>query len=291
MNTIIPHLLSLSLVMTLFLSFFLTPHVYADRGIQEELEKQEPEKKIKILLSSIDGMVFIKGGCFMMGDTFGDGPEDEMPIHEVCLDDFYMGEHEVTQEEWKDIMGNNPSKFKSCGDNCPVETVSWNDIREFLKKLNRKTEGNYRLPTEAEWEYAARERGKKVRYGGGFSNKNDLERYANLCDVNCTNSWKIKSQDDGYKETSPVKRFRPNSLGLYDMSGNVWEWVSDRYSSKYFQKSPRKNPKGPMSAKLRVLRGGSWDSSPDFLRAANRNWDWPNLREAIYGFRIAVSVR
>lgn len=122
-------------------------------------------------------------------------------------------------------MGSNPSKFKNCGEDCPVEQVSWNDVQKFIRKLNRKTGKNYRLPTEAEWEFAARERGRRVRYAGGFSNESALQRYANLCDVNCEYSWKSKDQDDGFKNTAPVKSYKPNSLGLYDMTGNVGEWV------------------------------------------------------------------
>ena len=225
-----------------------------------------------------------------MGDTFGEGSSNEKPVHEVCVDDFYLGEHEVTQGEWKEIMGNNPAYFKS-GDDYPVETVSYDDIQEFTRKLNRKTGKRYRLPTEAEWEYAARERGKKVRYAGGFSNENDLQRYANLCDVNCKYDWKKKNQDDGFKETSPVKRYKPNSLGLYDMSGNVWEWVSDWHDDKYYKNSPRSNPSDPNSGKYRVLRGGSWNGEPDGLRAANRYRNVPTEQFNAFGFRLAVSVR
>ncbi len=256
----------------------------------EELQLKELEERTKILPSTTEGMVFIKGGCFDMGDTFGEGSSNEKPVHEVCVDDFYLGEHEVTQGEWKEIMGNNPAYFKS-GDDYPVETVSYDDIQEFTRKLNRKTGKRYRLPTEAEWEYAARERGKKVRYAGGFSNENDLQRYANLCDVNCKYDWKKKNQDDGFKETSPVKRYKPNSLGLYDMSGNVWEWVSDWYDDKYYKNSPRSNPSDPNSGKYRVLRGGSWNGEPDGLRAANRYRNVPTEQFNAFGFRLAVSVR
>ena len=111
--------------------------------------------------------VFVKGGCYQMGDTFGDGYSDEKPVHEVCVDDFYIGKYEVTQAQWEKVMGNNPSYFKNC-DNCPVEQVSWNDIQEFINRLNSKAGGNkYRLPTEAEWEYAARSGEKREKYSGG----------------------------------------------------------------------------------------------------------------------------
>ncbi|HCZ11507.1 MAG TPA: formylglycine-generating enzyme family protein, partial [Nitrospiraceae bacterium] len=100
--------------------------------------------------------IFVKGGCWRMGDIFGEGEPDERPEHEVCVDGFYMGKYEVTQGQWKEIMGDSPSSFKDCGDNCPVENVSWNDVQEFIRKLNDRADGKYRLPTEAEWEYAAR---------------------------------------------------------------------------------------------------------------------------------------
>ena len=176
-----------------------------------------------------------------MGDTFGDGGSDEKPIHEVCVDDFYLGEHEVTQGEWKEVMGNNPSEFKNCGDDCPVETVSWNDVQHYIRKLNNKTGLNYRLPTEAEWEYAARSGGREERYAG-TSKKSELGDYA----------WYWGNSG---KKTHPVKTKQPNFLGLYDMSGNVYEWVSDWYGKDYYRNSPKDNPKGPGSGKYRVLRG------------------------------------
>ncbi|TAN44631.1 MAG: formylglycine-generating enzyme family protein, partial [Nitrospirae bacterium] len=130
-------------------------------------------KVVKDAATGIE-MVLVKGGCYQMGDTFGDGDSDEKPVHEVCVDDFYIGKFEVTQGQWQAVMGNNPSSFKNCGDNCPVESVSWNDVQEFISRLNKKvplskggTRGLYRLPTEAEWEYAARSGGKREKYAGG----------------------------------------------------------------------------------------------------------------------------
>ena len=244
----------------------------------------EPKSKDK---TSAEGMVFIKGGCFDMGDTFGDGEDDEKPVHEVCVDDFYMGEHEVTQEEWKEVTGNNPSRFKNCGDDCPVESVSWNDVQHYIRKLNNKTGLNYRLPTEAEWEYAAREGGRRIKFAG-FSDEGDSSKYANFCDSNCDFGQKTGSQNDGYKNTSPVKSFKPNSLGLYDMTGNVYEWVSDWYGKDYYRNSPKDNPKGPGSGEYRALRGGSWDDKPLHLRAANRFRGLPDERSnSRGGFRIA----
>jgi sulfatase modifying factor 1 len=215
-------------------------------------------------------LILVKGGCYQMGDTFGDGDSDEKPVHEVCVDDFYIGKFEVTQGQWKAIMGNNPSHFSSCGDNCPVEQVSYNDIQEFINKLNQRSGGGkYRLPTEAEWEYAARSGGKSEKYSGG----NDVDSVA----------W--YSSNSGSK-THPVGQKKPNGLGIYDMSGNVWEWVQDWYDGNYYKNSPRNNPTGPNSGFRRVSRGGSWGSYARLVRAANRGSYTPDDRYNRLGFRL-----
>jgi len=247
---------------------------------------EEVTKPDKDSVPEIEGMVLVKGGCYDMGDTFGEGSKNEKPVHEVCIDDFQMGKYEVTQAEWMDVMGNNPSKFKNC-DRCPVEQVSWNDVQNYISKLNRKTGRNYRLPTEAEWEYAARSGGKKERYAG-FSDKNLLYEYANFCDSNCEEYWKEKGQDDGYKNTSPVGSYRPNGLGLYDMSGNVMEMVSDRYSDGYYKKSPKNRPQGPSNGEERVVRGGAWASITFYTRSAYRYGAGPTLLGNSGGFRLAA---
>ena len=146
----------------LFCLILLLPvSVYASfKGLHPPMEI-EPE----LLGPPIEVMVFVNGGCFDMGDTFGDGEADEQPVHNVCVDDFYMGKYEVTQKEWVSVMGDNPSKFKGC-DTCPVETVSWDDVQEYIRKLNSKRGQRYRLPTEAEWEYAARSGGRREKFAG-----------------------------------------------------------------------------------------------------------------------------
>jgi len=220
--------------------------------------------------------VYVKGGCYQMGDTFGDGSSDEKPVHEVCVDDFYMGKYEVTQGQWKAIMGNNPSYFiKDCGDNCPVEQVRWNDIQEFTNKLSQKTGKNYRLPTEAEWEYAAKSGGKNEKWAG-TSNESELWEYA----------W--YNSNSGSK-THPVGQKKPNGLGIYDMSGNVWEWVNDWYDSNYYKDSPKDNPKGPSRGSSRVGRGGSWYGLARYVRASFRLRSTPGFRHDDFGFRLAGS--
>jgi formylglycine-generating enzyme required for sulfatase activity len=223
------------------------------------------------LKDPITGMefVYVDSGCYQMGDTFGDDKSDEKPVHEVCVDDFYIGKYEVTQGQWKAIMGDNPSKFDDCGDNCPVEKVSWNDAQAFIQKLNQQTGKNYRLPTEAEWEYAARSGGKNEKYSGG----NDLDSVA----------W---YDSNSGKKTHPVGTKQPNGLGIYDMSGNVWEWVNDWYGS--YSSGSQNNPKGASSGSLRVQRGGSWDSVVAWgVRASNRFSYTPDLRFFGIGFRLA----
>jgi formylglycine-generating enzyme required for sulfatase activity len=216
--------------------------------------------------------IFVKGGCYDMGDTFGDGESDEKPVHKVCISDFYIGQYEVTQGQWKTIMGSNLSDFSFCGDTCPVEMISWNDTQEFIQKLNSKTGKSYRLPTEAEWEYAARSGGKKEKYAG-TSSDSELSSYA----------WYNFNSDN---ETHPVGKKKPNGIGIYDMSGNVYEWCQDWFSSDYYKNKPRNNPQGPSSDSKRVFRGGSWLNEPQLLRASDRNDDDPSIRHRRIGFRL-----
>ncbi len=233
---------------------------------------EESEKKLHEELKRLAGeFVFVKGGCYQMG--CGSGTSDcnyyEKPAHEVCLDDFYIGKYEVTQGQWQEIMGNNPSKFSNCGDNCPVERVSWNDVREFIGKLNSHSEGNkYRLPTEAEWEYAARSGGKNEKFSGS-DNIDSVAWY----DGNSGN------------KTHPVGTKSPNGLGIYDMSGNLWEWVNDWYGA--YSSSPQNNPSGPASGMFRVRRGGSWYQVAGFSRTSARDWLLPERSSCNVGFRLA----
>ncbi|MBP2678602.1 MAG: protein 3-oxoalanine-rating enzyme family protein [Deltaproteobacteria bacterium] len=229
-----------------------------------------------VFMDAKTGMEFVsvKGGCYQMGDTFGVGDGDERPAHEVCISDFHIGKFEVTQGEWEKVMGGNPSYFKK-GPRYPVEQVSWNDAQEFLRKMNATSGKQYRLPTEAEWEYAARSGGKLEKYAG-FSDLPDLESYA----------WYEKNAGGS---THPVGGKKPNGLGLYDMTGNVFEWVHDwkgNYSS-----SSRDDPQGPSSGSYRVLRGGSWNYIPRLLRASARNLHPPDARLSSYGFRVAFSAQ
>ena len=247
------------------------------QGIASEVE-WEVVAGDKMSRDPFTGMefVFVKGGCYQMGDTFGDGLSDEKPVHEVCVDDFYMGIYEVTQTQWEKVMGNNPSHFKK-GGHYPVEQVSWNDIQDFIGRLTRETGRKYRLPTEAEWEYAARSGGKKEKYAG-TNRENELPEYA----WNAANSG---------ISTHPGAQKKPNGLGLYDMNGNVREWCSDWHDENYYKGSPKNNPKGPDSGIGRVLRGGSWYDDPREVRASTRVRLYPSGGSNDSGFRLVGPSR
>ncbi len=215
--------------------------------------------------------VFIKGGCFAMGcgSWTSDCDEDEKPVHEVCVDDFSIGKYEVTQAQWRDIMGNDPSQFRECGDQCPAETMDWNDVQEFLSRLNKRTDTRYRLPTEAEWEYACRSGGRQEKYAGG----NSLTRFA----------W--YGSNSGWK-THPVGQKEPNGVGIYDMNGNVWEWVVDWYDEYYYAESLKTNPQGPHRGTDRIVRGGSWNLKSKLLRCSLRRHRNPSFTSRRLGVRI-----
>ena len=219
-------------------------------------------------------MVKVEAGTFMMGATYEmQKPyDDEKPVHQVTLtNNYYMGKYEVTQSLWQVVMGSNPSKFK--GDDLPVERVSWNDCQEFISKLNSMTGRKFRLPTEAEWEYAARG-GKKSR-GCQYSGSSNISKVA----------W----YDDGNsgRKTHPVGTKQANELGIYDMTGNVLEWCQDRYSS--YLSSSQTNPIGANSGSHRVRRGGSWDYAAVYCRSSYRYSDRPDRRNGDLGFRLVLS--
>ena len=222
----------------------------------------------------VTGMVFVwvEGGCYEMGcGDWTDGCGDsEYPVHEVCVNGFWMGKYEVTQGQWQQVMGSNPSYF-DYGDYFPVEQVSWDDCQEFIDDLNSQRGSVFRLPTEAEWEYAARSGGLEEKYAGG----DDLDRLG----------WYDANSGD---RTHQVGTKVANGLGIYDMSGNVWEWCSDRYDSNYYYISPPDNPQGPPSGSFRVFRGGSWGNSAQGCRSALRNRSSP-FRFYRIGFRLVLS--
>jgi len=213
-------------------------------------------------------MIKVEAGTFRMGST--DGDSDEQPVHSVTLSsDYYIGETEVTQELWAAVMGTNPSCFTS-DSRLPVERVSWNDCQTFITKLNALTGANFRLPTEAEWEFAAR--GGNKSQGYTYSGSNTIDNVA----------W--YTTNSGSK-THVVKTKSPNELGIYDMSGNVYEWCSDWYEA--YSSAAVTDPTGASSGSIRVNRGGSWNSDATYGRCANRNSSTPTLTSSSVGLRLA----
>ena len=248
------------------------------RRQEEERQRQEEERKKREQTSwnystntlKVNGvaykMVYVIGGTFPMGSY--DGESNEKPVHYVTLSSYYIGKTEVTQALWKAVMGSNPSYFK--GDNLPVEEVNWDDCVEFITTLNQLTGEHFRLPTEAEWEFAAR--GGNQRKGNTYSGSS-IEGDVAWYDSNSGN------------KTHPVAIKSLNELGIYDMSGNVWEWCQDRYGG--YSSNAQANPTGPTSGSSRVNRGGSWDDGATYCRSANRNSYTPAYRSSNLGLRLA----
>ena len=215
-------------------------------------------------------MIKVEGGTFTMGCTNEQGEDcldNEKPSHSVTVNSFYMGKYEVTQEEWEAVMGKNPSHFT--GSNYPVEFISWSDIQLFIKRLNATTGKNYRLPTEAEWEYAAR--GGKLSKGYKYSGGNDADIVA----------W---YSGDSNKKTHPVGTKEPNELGIYDMSGNVIEYCQDWYDT--YPGDALNNPVGPESGTWRIIRGGAFGTEENYCRIPFRTAVSPNNYFIDLGFRL-----
>ena len=246
-----------------------------DETVKDDIiVKTGPEKEI---VWEKDGkeMVLIPAGSFEMGDHFSEGKEVELPVHTVTLDAFYMDTHEVTVGQFKQFVNqtgysydrwNNVAKY-SPGDDYSMIYVTWDDATAYAEWAGK------RLPTEAEWEYAARGglTGKRYSWGDDISFSRD---YANHDRIFGKDKWQY---------TSPVGSFDPNGYGLYDMTGNVWEWCQDRYAD--YNNSPVNNPSGPSTGLFRVLRGGSWRTAPYFLRLAYRTGNAPIHKYYDHGFR------
>ena len=239
-------------------------------------EKTPPVPKIHPISNPDIDMVFVKGGKFRMGCQNLDGSgclSDERPRHEVKVGNFFIGRYPVTQKQWASVMGINPSNFAG-GDwaDMPVEQISWNEVQEFIKRLNAMTGRKYRLPTEAEWEYASR---------GGASGKGEqFSGHRFLDDI----AWYDYNSGG---QPHPVGGKQPNELGLHDMIGNVWEWVGDWYDKNYYRESHINNPKGPRLGAERVYRGADFNSAEPNCRNSIRNFNKPGYRAINVGFRLA----
>jgi formylglycine-generating enzyme required for sulfatase activity len=242
----------------------------------------------------VTGMEFVTlpKGCFQMGDTFGDGQGDEKPVHKTCLDSFSIGRYEVTNGQYRKFRPDHHSGSYEGNsldnDDQPVAYVSWIDAIAFAQWLEQKSGRKFRLPSEAEWEYAAR---------GGTDNRNfwgsdpkDACRYANGADLAARSQWPdwtITECNDGFKVSAPAGRFIPNAFGLYDMMGNAWEWTNDWYDAEYYFDAPRDNPSGPPGGALRIPRGGGWGNASECVRVSDRNGFAPDFRILFLGFRLA----
>ena len=243
----------------------------SSRSFNFTMKKKENQLS-PIIQNLINNMVHVEGGTFTMGATSEQGSDaesEEKPAHQVTLSSFSIGKYEVTQEEWEAVMGNNPSSLK--GAKRPVESVSWSDCRQFIRKLRTLTGKNFRMPTEAEWEYAARG-GNKSR-GYKYSGSNILD------DVGWYDSNSSSSTHD-------AGQLDPNELGLYDMSGNVWEWCADWYGS--YDSNSQSNPGGPSSGSVRVFRGGSWNNYAGRCRVSFRGYSSPGGASSNLGLRLAL---
>ena len=279
------------LVPVLFLACSSERKMDSEKTTQETSGFEDTQESFKFELVGIapedkaiadqapDEMVFIKGGCFILGNNFAQ--VDEAPEHEVCVNDFYLDKYEVTQQRWEKVMHFNPSKY--VGSNRPVEQVTFYDVQEF----SEKSKGQCRIPTEAEWEYAARGHANTRYFWGNMMN----DEYA----------W---FKDNSTGKTHLVGKKKPNQFGLYDMMGNVWEWVADWYDAAY-PHGKQINPTGVAKGEYKVVRGGAFDSSAGGLRITNRTWLHPKnkvfpkvtthgqIMNEIYnyvGFRCAQSI-
>lgn len=233
------------------------------------ITKYHPEEAEKVFSANSVTFKMIKvvAGTFQMGSSSGNN--NEKPVHQVTLtNDYYIGETEVTQELWQAVMGSNPSNFK--GNKLPVENVTWNDCQTFIAKLNELTGMNFRLPTEAEWEFAAR--GGNVSQGYIYSGSNTIDDVA----------WYAPNSS---KKTHEVATKTPNELGIYDMSGNVWEWCQDWYGD--YSNEAQTNPTGPASGSSRLCRGGSWYDNYGKCRSAYRDGYMPSQTYTNLGLRLA----
>ena len=239
--------------------------------------RKNPTSRLPSPIQELEkNMITVQGGSFTMGCTNTDDycRDDEKPAHNVTLRNFAIGCYPVTQAQWQAIMNRNASPKPYNGD-YPIVTITWTSIQTFLKKLNRITKKNYRLLTEAEWEFAAR--GGNSSNGYKYSGSNELN----------TVGW--HSSNSNFK-LQPVGQKTSNEIGIYDMSGNIWEWCSDWYKSNYYAKSPSTNPSGAFSGKYRVLRGGSWNTKTMYCRITTRNCNQPNSAFDDVGFRIARTL-
>jgi formylglycine-generating enzyme required for sulfatase activity len=264
--------------------------------------KDGKEQNMETWTEPLTGMKFVRieGGCFQMGQLpfetrllnrevgkyeYKKYYGDELPRHKVCLDGFWMGATEVTQKEWVKVMRFNPSHFNT-DENFPVDSVSWQDAANFIEKLNKENHSDqFQLPSEAQWEFAARGNTEDVMYHTGNTITSGQANF------NGSIPFALNLRDEYKKSPVQTASFSPNSYGLYDMHGNVWEWCKDWYGEDYYEDSPLKNPPGPDGGEMRVLRGGSWFRYSGHIRSATRYKNKPTGQYADTGFRLVKSAK
>jgi formylglycine-generating enzyme required for sulfatase activity len=282
-------------VITLVVIFLIAAIVVAEKAKEvspatvqqkEAADKagQPLEKKIDISSEVNMVVVFIPAGEFEMGSPMDEikRDDDEGQHHIKLTKPFYMGKFEVTQLQYREIMSENPSKFG--GDNLPVENVSWYEAARFLKKLSDKTNLKFRLPTEAEWEYACRA-GTTTAFNTGTTIDSDFANYE------ATTPYANGIIGKDLKSTNKVGSYAPNAFGLCDMHGNVWEWCNDFYDNEYYKVTPTVDPQGPQVNKGdKVMRGGAWNERPNKCRSADRNNRGPKTNQPIIGFRVVMDI-
>ena len=228
----------------------------------------------------VGNMHFVRagGGEFLMGSrNCGGSVIEECPRHRVHVSPFLIGKYEVTQDEYFSIMGTNPSR-KAAGGRYPVSNVSWFDAKEFCSRFSRKYSVKARMPTEAEWEYACRAGTETDFYWGDEPDGRYCRYFHN------------SGAAEGHGGSAPVGTVLPNRLGLFDMSGNLWEWCLDNYDIKYYSISPYRDPKGPEEGPLKVLRGGSWNDGGFYMRSDLRNAGGPAIGDEFRGFRVVLEI-
>ena len=281
---------SLKSLQTIMLVLFSMSLCTADEGVYQKKHKKHGDHRPRFTSGDTvqdpgtgATFIYVSAGCFMMGcdDARQKCANDELPRHKVCLDGFWIGRYEVTQALWQKIMGHNPSRYTG-NEALPVETVSFNDIKKFIRRLNTSPRRFYSLPTEAQWEYACQKR------PDGMQAAARIDEPGRIPDANCATCGNGGEPGIGPRRTTPVGSYAPNFLGLYDMLGNVKEWCADFYDKKAYNTPSQKNPVVQKKSAARVIRGGSFLDNDSRVSCHGRDKSIPALKSSATGFRLIM---